>query len=172
MRCGILFGTGRGSAGARREKIGGSAFFLFLFSTKTKKVQRYLLVGRVYLHSEKWKRGRVKVSTGSLLCMYICKVCIHVGGTYLPIPSRSGRDDVDTSLDTCSRTPVNDDSDIGKCDMYFFSVCWREIGRYVAWRYSTVGKSSHLAGHLPEKKKRSSGTRFTSCEQPTHAREQ
>lgn len=34
--------------------------------------------------------------------MYICMyVHVHVGGTCLPIPSRSGRDDVDTSLGTC-----------------------------------------------------------------------
>jgi len=46
-------------------------------------------------------------------------VHVHIGGTYLPIPSRSGKDDVDT-LGTCSRTPVDDDSDIGKCDNVFF----------------------------------------------------
>lgn len=80
--------------------------------------------------------------------------CIHVGGTCLPIPSRSGRDDVDT---LGSKTPVNDDSNIGKCDNVFFLPCvGARWGGKVAWRYSTVGKGSHLAGHLPEKKKRSS----------------
>lgn len=49
-------------------------------------------------------------------------VYIHVGGTYLPIPSRSGKDDVGT----CSKTPVDDDSDIGKCDM--FSPVFNSIG--------------------------------------------
>lgn len=39
-----------------------------------------------------------------------------------------------------------------------FLLCSTVLARdgEVAWRYSTVGKGSHLAGHLPEKKKRSS----------------
>lgn len=40
--------------------------------------------------------------------------------------------------------------------MYFFSRMLARDGEEVAWRYSTSGKGSHLAGHLPEKKKRSS----------------
>lgn len=78
-------------------------------------------MGRVYLHSG--KRGRVKVITvyrfsPVYICMY---VHIHVGGTYLlPIPSRSGRDNIDT---LGSKTPVNDDSNIGKCDNVFFLPC-------------------------------------------------
>lgn len=68
-------------------------FFFFPFQhegkqaarKKVPEVQRYLLVG---------KRGRVKVSTGSLLCNKVRYVCIHVEGTYLPIPSRSGKDNV------------------------------------------------------------------------------
>lgn len=40
---------------------------------KNTKVQRYLLVGRVYIHSEKGSsQGDYSLQTGSLLCIYVC----------------------------------------------------------------------------------------------------
>lgn len=97
--------------------------------------------------------------------MYVC-IYVHV-----PIPSRSGRDDVGT----CSKTPVDDDGDIGKCDVCVFlfnSVGARWGGSLEVDTSGTSGTSSKVFISpviCQQKKASSSGTRFTSCEQPTHA---
>lgn len=100
-----FFGTGRGSAGARRENRGLRFFFCsFPALIKTKKVQRYLLVERVLLpYIVKSEKGSSQQTVYRFSPMYVYMyvyMYVHVGGTYLPIPSRSGKDDVDT-LGTC-----------------------------------------------------------------------
>lgn len=106
----------------RGGRIRGLRFFLF--STKNRQLEKntYLLGAEVAFSIGKRGRRVNKASTGYRFSpVYICMyTCIHVGGTYLPIPSRSGRDDVDT---LGSKTPVNDDSNIGKCDNVFFLPC-------------------------------------------------
>lgn len=154
----------------------GLRFFSFLFSFLAlinKRGAEVAFCGTsvpTYLGSEKWKRGRVnKAITDSLqvlsyVCMYIC-TCTYPQSFW----KRS------CTFGKVVKTPVDDDSDIGKCDNVFsFPYVGARWRGQVAWKVGTSGTlGSHLAGHLPaEKTASSSGTRFTSCEQPTHASNQ